>query len=570
MTSRRASTAGLACLGLFIGLMWLYPLLTLRLTDQHDIPTHLRWAEQFADALRDGQLLPRWAHASLHGLGDPSFVYYQPLFYYVTSAFALLGLRSEYALLLAIIVPYVLLGAIVYRTFLGSYPDRVALAGALFVIVGPLLYFLSTNLGAYPWSLSLPFSVLFAAESSRERPRASRLGILLSLVCLSHLLSGLITLCATALGRLLFAFPSRRNLRGHLGWAAGVLLGLALAAFFIYPAVTQLKLINPAGWADSDRMWARAFVFPIAHARDGLRWAAIQWPLGVVTLATAALCLIPRQRPATPMQVLARRLAVVALAALLLSTELAYPLYATIKQMQMLQYPYRFVFIAAVLANLALAIHVAEGAWAGWGRMVRAAAVLLVLAQCALSGFLQVSLVRSGVQLPDRAHFMAGRFGQPEYLPAVHGPHWQQWVADGKLEGECKRLGIQCDTPVQRTHALSVAIDTPRALAVRLPVFAFPAWSLTVDGQPQALVPDPDTGLPLAQLAPGRHLVALRWTGTPADKTGRVVSLAALAVLLALLAAGWLRRGERLVEDAAAEDAAGTLARDGEELAPTN
>jgi hypothetical protein len=563
MTARRASMAGMACLMLFIGLMWLYPLLTLRLTDQHDIPTHLRWAEQFADALRDGQLLPRWAHAAQLGLGDPSFVYYQPLFYYVTGVFALLGLRSEYALLLGIIVPYVLLGAIVYRTFLGRYPDRVALAGAIFVIIGPLLYFLSTNLGAYPWALSLPFSVLFVAESSREQPRASGLGMLLALVCLGHLLSGLITLCATALGRLLFAFPARQNIRGHLGWAAGVLLGLALAAFFIYPAVTQLKLITPAGWADSDRMWARAFVFPLAHARDGLRWAAIQWPLGVVTLATIALSLFPWRHPDTPMQLLARRLGVVALAALLLSTELAYPLFAYIKQMQMLQYPYRFVFVAAVLANLALAIQVAEGAWARWGRAARAAAMALVLVQCALSGFLQLGIIRSGVPLPERASFMEGRFGQPEYQPAVRGPHWQQWVADGKLDGECRRLAIRCDALVQRTHALSVTIETPHEVAVRLPVFAFPAWGLTVDGQPQALVADPDTGLPLVQLGAGRHQVALHWAGTPADAVGRGVSLAALALLLVLLAAGWLRRRRGV-------DAAGTPAQDSEELAPTN
>lgn len=542
MTSKRASTAGLACLLLFIGLMWLYPLLTLRLTDQHDIPTHLRWAEQFADALRDGQLLPRWAHAALLGLGDPSFVYYQPLFYYITSAFALLGLRSEYALLMGIIVPYVLLGVIVYRAFLGRYPDRVALGGAIFVIVGPLLYFLSTNLGAYPWSLSLPFSVLFVAESTRDRPRVTRLGILLCLVCLSHLLSGLITLCATALGRLLFAFPSRRTLRGHLGWSMGVILGLALAAFFIYPAVTQLKLITPAGWSDGERVWARAFVFPIAHAGAGLRWAAIQWPLGLVTLGTIAISMFPWRSPTTSMQVLARRLSLVALAALLLSTELAYPLHAYVKQLQMLQYPYRFLFIASVLANLSLAIHVAEGAWLRWGKLARLAAVLLVVIQCALSGFLQLGLYRSGVQLPDRATFMTGRFGQPEYLPAVRGPHWSQWVANGKLDGECRRLAIRCDGLVKRTHALSVTVDTTHAVGMRLPVFAFPAWSLTVDGQPQALIADPDTGLPVVQLPPGRHLVALRWTGTPADATGRAISLAALAVLLGLLAIGHQRR----------------------------
>jgi hypothetical protein len=55
----------------------------LRLPHQNDLLVHLQWSDQFLSALRDGVPLPRWAHASVNGLGDPTFVYYQPLFYYL-------------------------------------------------------------------------------------------------------------------------------------------------------------------------------------------------------------------------------------------------------------------------------------------------------------------------------------------------------------------------------------------------------------------------------------------------------------------------------------------------------
>lgn len=137
---------------------------------------------------------------------------------------------------------------------------------------------------------------------------------------------------------------------------------------------------------------------------------------------------------------------------------------------------------------------------------------------------------------------MQGRFGQPEYLPAVRGPNWKQYVADGKLEGECRRLGLRCEAVVQHTHAMSAVIEAPQAASVRMPLFAFPAWGLTVDGQPQALHPDPDTGLPVVQLPPGRHTVALHWIGLPAEATGRRISLVSLVLLMALLAIEWRRR----------------------------
>lgn len=124
----------------------------------------------------------------------------------------------------------------------------------------------------------------------------------------------------------------------------------------------------------------------------------------------------------------------------------------------------------------------------------------------------------------------------------VRGPQWKQYLADGKLDGECRRLGLRCGAPVRNTHALSVEVESPRAVAMRLPMFAFPAWGLSVDGQPQALAADPDTGLAVAQLAPGRHLVALRWAGLPAEALGRRISLASLALLLVLLGVSYVRR----------------------------
>jgi hypothetical protein len=543
-TSARARLGGSLCLLLLIGLLWAYPLASMSLAHQNDIPVHLRWAEQFLAAFREGWILPRWAYASRGGLGDPTFFYYQPLFYYFTTAFALIGVRAERALLLAAMVPYVLLGGVVYLGVLRRYPNRQALLGSMFVVACPLLYFLSTHMAAFPWSLSLPFSVLFVRESSRDEPRPQRLAVLLCLICLSHLLSGLMTLLCTGLGRLVFAFPNRRTLRSHLAWGLGVALGLGLSAFFVYPAVTQMGLITPTGWTTGSFDWRKCFIFPtFSLLHHPLHWFAIQWPLALLALALALVGVAQRRYGAlNPRQVQAQRIAVVALAAVAFGTELAYPLYAGLGAMQKLQFPYRFVFLASILGSVALVIHLCEGAWARWGRIARALVVLLVLAQLGQLAIMERNLIRDGERLLDRATFMQGVYGQPEYLPAVAGPHWDKYVAGGKLDGECQRLGIRCAPLVQKTHAQSITVDTPRAVTLRLPLFAFPAWTVTVDGHPQTMVADPDTGTVVVQLTPGHHLVAMRWTGLPAEATGRKITWVALALLLLLTARAAVRR----------------------------
>ena len=541
---RRAAWGGLLAICGLTLLLWLYALDTLRLPYQVDMLVHLRWAEQFLAAVREGWLLPRWAPASIEGLGDPTFFYYQPLFYYLTSGFRLLGLGSQAALLAAAMVPSLLLGLVVQRRFLAGYRPAPALAGALFVVACPVLLFLAIQMAAYPWTLALPLCLLFVAESMRtgehERPRAPQLALLLALVCLSHLLSALMLLACTGLARLVLAFPGRRTLASHLHWGAGVVLGLALAAFFVWPAVSQLHLINPDGWTGGANFdWRRAFALPtVSFLQHGFRWFAIQGPLSLLALVLCLFVLYSSRQAATPGSAQARKLAIVALAAMLLASELAYPLYALLEPMRKIQFPYRYIFLALLLANIGLVIELNEGAWRRWNTPLRTLAVLLVAAQCAMSLQLQLGIVRGSKPIPEPASFMQGRFGQPEYIPAVRGPDWKAYLADGKLAGECARLQIRCSATSRQTHAQTYVIETARPVAVRLPLLAFPAWAMTVDGAPRPLVADPATGLALAQLSSGRHTVALRWDGLPAEAAGRWVSaLACLAWLAWIVAA---------------------------------
>lgn len=529
----------------FVLLLWAQSLIELRLPRQVDILVHLRWSDQFLAALREGWILPRWAWASFGGLGDPTFSYYQPLFYYITSLYSLLGMSPSRALLCGALTPFVMLGLIVQCSILKRYGAGRALAGACFVVFCPVLFFLAAQMAAYPWTLSLPFSILFIRESTRDEPRPAWVAILLALLCLSHLLSALIALMATGVGRLVLHVPARHNLLRHGAWLLGVALGLGLAAFFVYPAVTQLALINPEGWTGGANFdWRRAFAFPtFTFMQYGLRWAAIQWPFALMALALCLLVLLAR-RPAeaTPGQVLARRFAVVGLAALALGSELAYPLYALLPPLQKIQFPYRFVFIATILGSIALVLHLNEGGWSRWNRLLRVAALAIIAGYGAQTLLLQWQLHKAGEALPERTQYMQGMFGQPEYLPAVRGPHWKTYVADGGLIGECLRLRIAC-TPVQNdgTHAFAATIETPRAVSVRLPMFAYPAWALSVDGAPQALASDPDTGVVVAQLAPGRHEVALHWMGLAADTTGRSISVIALVAVLLMLMLGQIK-----------------------------
>lgn len=518
--------------------IFLQPLLFLRMLPLHDFLIHLRWADQFYSALQEGQLLPRWAHASFSGLGDPTFFYYQPLFYYISSTFLALGITPNRAVVLAAAMPYVLTSIIAYQTVLKPHPDKWGLAGALLVVISPSFLFVSTHMGLLPWTLGVPLSIWFILESLRQRPRIAVLAILLCLVCLSHLLSALMALCCAGPSRLILNGLARRSLGTHITWGVGLTIGLGLSAFFVYPAVTQLSLINPDGWTSNRTFdWHASMMFPtFTYARFGARWMAFQWFFPVVVLAMALFVVFsPKTGSGSRNENTAFRYAIASLVAFGLGSELAYPLYTYLSPLQKLQFPYRFLPIAAIMSAIAFVLHLNEGGWHRATRLMRNIAVLLILSYCAQAYFVQWSLYRNGKPLPERSSYMAGHFGQSEYLIAARGPHWKSFIKDGKLAGECSRLGIQCEEAPKQTHSYSAVLETSHPVLLRLPIFAFPAWGLTVDGQPQPLVPDPETGLVLIHLPPGRHIANLAWMGLPAEHTGRRITEAAFGLLLLAL-----------------------------------
>ncbi|VXC22034.1 6-pyruvoyl-tetrahydropterin synthase-related protein [Massilia sp. 9I] len=545
MIALRSFVFSTLLLSTVIILLWLQPLLTLRLHPS-DAYMHLLWADQFYSALSEGILMPRWAPMSFDGLGDPTFVYYQPLFYYIDSVFQFLGANSHYALLLTALVAHGLLATMSYRLIADYCTQRWALVGSVFVILSPSLLFVAFAMGFFPWMLGIPLSAMFVIESMRPKPRIMYLAILLCFTVLAHLLSALIALTCAFLSRLLIHGLSRQSLQMNLGWGLAIVGGLGLTAFFLYPALTQLHLINPDGWtAHKTFDWRSAMLFPtFTAALFGPRWLTFQWFLPVVVLGMAVIVVVgERGRGIVGRKGPAYCLAVAALVALALGSELAFPLYLLVPPMQKLQFPYRYLPLAAILASLALVLHFGQVSWRSWSKAGRVVITLLLVLYGVQAFAVQWKLYQHGQRLHEIAWFANSRVGQSEYLLASRGPHWEQYIKDGKLTGECARLSIRCEEPaVQRTHGFQATIDTNRAITLRLPVFAYPAWGITVDSQAQALVLDPDTGLVLVTLQPGHHEVQLHWEGLPAEHAGRLITLIVIFFFALLQSMLWLRK----------------------------
>ena len=519
--------------------LFLQPVILNKFIQQGDYLIHLRWATQFASGLSDGVAYPRWAFASHGGLGDPTFVYYQPLFYYVVSMVNVFTADIWISIRIGIFIGSVFLALAAYNVLREHASGWRLVVGVAAIQCLPLFFFLNTYYGALPWVFSAPFLLLFANESARSAPSVYRLAIWLALLTLSHILSALMILITIGLSGAVLALQDRSRLAGFFPrWLAGVSLGLMLCSAYLFPAVTQQSLITPAGWtADPTLDWRRAFAFPlVSYFTYGLRWFALQWPFPLITGAMAGSALLLAWKlPVDSSTFAAKTLAVFALVALILSSELAWPLYVYFAPLEKVQQPYCFVVPAMLCSGVALAIvlsvrpirlhYQVRPLAAAFALAVSVGCVLIVL-------LLQFGVFKEGRPPVGASQAMQGAFGQPEYLPANAGAHWREYLEAGGWQAECRKVGVECSDAVRTSHSWSGGLIAAGPVTVRVPLFFYPAWSTWVD---EARVPaqvDPETGLIQFELPAGQHDLRVSWEGLPAERTGWWMSLLGLFLLM--------------------------------------
>jgi hypothetical protein len=87
-------------------------------------------------------------------------------------------------------------------------------------------------------------------------------------------------------------------------------------------------------------------------------------------------------------------------------------------------------------------------------------------------------------------------------------------------------------------------VTSSEGTALRFYTYYFPGWQVYIDGErlpDSALRPETQYGLITVDIPPGEHHVLLRWGDTPLRRVGKALTLASLALALALLVP-WRRK----------------------------
>jgi hypothetical protein len=520
----------------------------------HDFDFHVvSWMEAAAQ-FRAGTLHPQWAFSPAWNAGEPRFVFYPPLSWTLGAA---LGMALPWAIV-PVVYTWIALtaaGAGMYRLARQLAGPQAALLAAAVYVANPYMIFTAYERTAYAELLAAAWIPLLLAGIVRERLSVLRIAIPVALLWLTNAPAAVMGCYAFALlaavwlvmewrrARRVASFETLRtsDWRMAVRVAAGVLLGCALAAFYVLPAAYERRWVQIAMATIAGMRIGDNFLFH--HTGDDAHDAVLHTAsLIAVMLLTAAVAVVgfavvrlkERRKTVVPLAIL-----VAAIAFMLLPMSAA--LWRLAPEMSFLQFPWRLLAVLAAVVCAAIAV-IAEPlklsvSWA-------AAALVLVTAMSLPA----VSAFRQSCDDEDKPAAQAAAFhgktgvdATDEYTPTEADndslghrdpPYWL--AADG-------------DAPAPVTNAtgsapvhLQVAVPKDEALVLNLR--DYPAWRVRVNGAVVTERIARADGLIAIPVQAGVDSVDVFYLPGLDERVGEGISLGAMLCCLGVAASGRRQR----------------------------
>ncbi len=498
-------------------------------------------------ALKEGQFPVRWVGDLGYGYGYPIFNFYAPLPYYVGGLLYSFGVPALLATKIMFAIGVVLPAFILYAVLIGSVGWQASMAASLYYLYAPyhaVQIYVRGAVGEYWVLIFWPLLVAAFIPGKKKNIgwQSTIVGsIALSGVILTHTLLGYVTVILLAIA--MFVYWGIRYTRKHVDWQqmrshlAIVFLGLGVSSFFWLPAFLEMKFTGVAGQigATADyhdhfvcisQLWSSLWGFggSVRGCIDGMSFM-----LGKLHVLSAVVAIIfwgiIRPKKHLPLFSIGMVMAVVGIFFALGISESAWE---TLPFFAYIQYPWRFLALAALGMSLLVGVGVAAIPSAVLKTLI---SVIFVFCLLYLNGkwFTPQYTYMKDSSMFETASDLRWRVSKisDEYLPAdlVRPVSEEEAISGTIATGSAVKVMVLEETSV--FSRITVAAEKPTEIVIRKAYF--PGWKYYINDK--EVIPQVRHGLPVFSVNPGQSILVMRFTDTPVRILGNIISLVSLLVL---------------------------------------
>lgn len=502
----------------------------------HDFEFHMNSWMEVLSQWKHGIVYPRWAALAHYGYGEARFIFYPPASWMLGAALgAILPWKAVPAVYVWVVLS--LSGCSMFVLARRWLNRRDAMFAAALYAANPyyivIVYWRSAFAELLAGAL-LPLLLLFVLQlEERGRRAIIPLALIIAAAWLTNAPSAVMVNYSVALLVVLIAVTSRSP-RNLVHGGAAILLGAALAAFYIFPAAYEAKWVNISQVLAPGVRPQDNFLFTTINDADHNRFNLLvslvaAFEIIVLAMATFFSRHWRRLSPAWWMLVAWES------AATLLMFSLTVPAWDHLLKLRFVQLPWRWLLCLNVV--FALLVTMAFRRW--WTRLLVCVVLLAVVA----FAWHRVQppwwdTADDIAEMRDNQEEGSGYEGVDEYVPADgDASETKQDAPRVTVEGRARRQ-IQVQRWDPELKVFTADLREPGKLLLRL--FNYPAWKVQINGRVASTQTQEATGQMIIPVAAGENRVEIRFVRTWDRTLGGVIS--AVTVLLVLAVAGLSRK----------------------------
>ncbi len=548
------SRAKVALLLLLISTAVVAPFISVGYSLGDDVAFHLGTWFEMGRQWREGIAYARWAGQELYGYGNPVLIFYPPLCRILGGALVVC-LPSRMALgAYAWIV--LLLGGFSFfylcRTF---FDDRSSLVAAFAYVINPynlVVLYIRCALPEFLGAALFPLLILAVLHLGEKGKRGvAVLTLFIALLWLTNVPAGVIANYTTAIIVVVLALVRRsKSLLGPFMLAE--ILGAGLAAFYLLPAWRQQPWINlvdlsPANPADACLLSGQWYEHSI-HSLDVVLTAGFLWQVTVGAFAWFQARRFLAQE---------RDIFVALIIVLAVSTFMCVPVSFLVWKyapfLHYVQFPWRWLFPLNLSVTFFIAAALSHTERHSWLAVAACGCSFLIILSCFTVRKRVVDwkefavFTQSGGKVLGAWTYAPRAVGElPEDRPPAWLPSPRFAVLDGSgpdrpslpIEATPGVSANQTTFAVQswQTESRVFTVDSPQPARVRVRLFYYPGWHVSVNGNEVKDVERDAHDAIVLRVPSGHSRVQLEFKRTPDETWGIIISclVAILAVTLSL------------------------------------
>jgi len=497
----------------------------------------------FDQALRDGQIPPRWAQGLLNGFGYPLFIFSYHLPWFIAEFVHIFGSSIIDSVKLTFLIGFILSGITMYLVQKDIFGRLPAIVGTTLYLFAPYRFsniFVRAAIGDATTFIFAPlfFWAIWKLKEDWNWKWVILGGVAVAGLILSHVMVAVLFLGAMFIYFCLSLFYVKNKFAYFKSLLAVLILGGGISAYYLIPSVLERE--NTQFYALMSQIFLGSY-FPnisdliyskwgygVFHAKEGamsVQLGLTQWLAFILTVVVIfILPLLSKKLSIKNKKLLSdgKNIILVFAFTIFMMLDVSLPIWKFVSGIVFIDFPWRFLAVSTFLVSLCAGLLVSLS-----GKVKTVLAILLILSA--------IYFNRNNLHINQSLPWDLAFILKLERTTNTYDEYTPKWVKSELVKENAPRVELSdlkstFSINKNTTNKLDLSISSPSGGNLFVNTIYYPGWEATINGVKSKI--SYDNGFIKLPLVKGESKVELRFQETPLRVFSDILSILSIFVVI--------------------------------------